>query len=1307
MDSIRHGGTPSLALLLLAACAGEGSGGTESSDDLPASEAIPAPGAAIGRGLGNSAFHGTADERSAAAGELVARLRDRHGAWPLGLAEGASPEAAQGPGVLVSAGPLRGERPPATLEVTLPELANEAFTLREASSNLSIRVGLLGARAVPVGQVGALSVYADAVGQQATLFYRAGELGVEDYIAFEAPPAAEEVRYRVSLDPSVAGLRLVSRTLEFLDARGAPRLRVAPPYVLGADGVSTHAELEVMGCQVDTSPAPPWGRSPIAPGASVCELRVAWGSTGVEYPALLDPLWSGAASMSTPRESFGSALLDDGRVLVAGGLSGVPPEPSASAELYDPASNTWAVTGSLNEARSAFTLTARELPGQDALAAGGESGDAALSSTESYDAAVGTWSAGPALPAAYVGHAAVRLDDGSILVAGGSASQLAARLGASESVWSPAGVLLAAEPGNSLTSLSDGGVLLIGPNAPSVQLYTPATNGWAAIAESALGRSEHTATRLLDGKVLVVGGELAQGAVESGSGTRSVDLYDPSTQGFAPVGATSEPRARHTATLLSDGRVAVVGGLGVSGASGTEIYNPTWGTWTSGPGTGQGRAAHEAVLLSDGQLLVAGGISPEARVLANANELDASVLPTTITEYKLPARLDREITSATVTELWAAVARPATLVEGRRYPLVLFLHGNHGTCGSGTNPRSDFDCTYTSQGVCPDGFVVSPSHRGYDYVAAELAARGYIVVSVNANRGITCGGGEEGDFGFNLARGRLLLKHLQLLAEWNRGQSATPASIGASLEGKLDFTQLGMMGHSRGGEGVRAAYEQFRDPNSPWPGRIGESVVFRGMFEIGPVDGQTSRVLNADGTAWNVLLPMCDGDVSDLQGVKPFDRMLGLSSELRETTKSTFVAWGTNHNYFNTEWQQSDSPGCTDHRPLFSDGPGITGSAEQRQVGLRSMLTFFLANVGTGKNTVLNELFDPASPLESFTRFDRAFTPSLRPNRGITLEDFSGPTGQSARGLPSIQQNVVVTHRPIPEHDARLRGAEIVWESAAPDQLPAERFLQIQLSAASGGIDLSRYTHLELRVGRAEAENALVPAALGVQLVNGDGSLSELLDVAAYSVRLDGPVGGPFDTHLVLQSARIPLSDFRSATRGAVRGVRFTFPSPERSTLYLADIRASLGSASLSPIQAVSGRGGGAASPVGVSGEPAAPNRGATQIVPGARPAAVRQLTVAGNEVVALRAVENARVEIELATSQPFLAQDDHLVLEIGRVQSTQSRHPDGDLTRVVFTFDGTALQNLRTGDRMFVRYASNDARQWDFGRLDRSRLQP
>jgi hypothetical protein len=1227
---------------------------------------------------------------------LSALVGARHGRWL----------AAHAPAA------LHATRVENAARVTLPAHAAAAFTLVDTASELGVRVRLRGAREVEGATLGGLRAYAGAAGPGSTLLLEPSAAGVEDFIAFATPPARSEVAYELELGPEVAGLRLVERTLELLDHEGTPRLRVAPPYVLAADGERLDAELTLLGCAVDTDPAPPWGRVPRAPGARECTLAVSWDGAGLAHPVLLDPAWSSASAMSEARASFASVTLPDGRVLAAGGRSAGGA--SASAELYDPESETWAVTGALSQARSHFTLTVRDAEGDaGALAVGGEGPAGALATSEIYDAATGTWSPGPELPIAFSRHAAARFEDGAVLVAGGAGAGIGALLVPGLRGWLPAGELANEQPGASLTVLDADQALLIGPNPPSAQVFSRGLGDWRSTGQPALARSEHTATRLLDGRVLVVGGnasdtgggELADaGGVSftSAANARSSELYDPARGAFEFLGGTNEAHVAHSATLLADGRVAVIGGHGLSGASGTEIYEPAWGTWTPGPGTRVGRAEHGAARLADGRVLAFGGSSASETALARADLLDAARPATIISEYKLPARLDPEVTASIVTELWAAVVRPLTLSDGRRYPLLVFLHGNHGTCGIGENPRSDFSCEYTGSGTCSDGFVVVPSHRGYDYVATELAARGFIVVSVNANRGITCGPGEEGDGGFNLARGRLLLKHLAQLGAWNRGLEPTPDSVGVSLEGKLDFSQLGMMGHSRGGEGVRAAYEQFRDPSSPWPRRIGDNVVFRALFEIGPVDGQTSRVLNADGVAWNVLLPMCDGDVSDLQGVKPFDRMLLLRSELRETSKSTYVAWGTNHNYFNSEWQQSDSPGCTDHRALFSDGPGITGSAEQRQIGLRSMLTFFLANVGRQRNSALNELFDPTSALETSTRIDRGYTSSLRPNRGLSLEDFSGPTGVTARGLPTSALNVEVAHTSLPEHDRRLRGAAVAWSASVPGAAP-ERYFELPLSTTPEGLDLGGYTHLDFRAGRSFGDDPRAATALVVQLVNADGSLSQPLDGASYGLRLDGPVGGPSGSHLVLQTARIPLAAFPGGTPAAVRGIRFGFPGAAGARLFISSVRVGLGSASLSPVQATRGGSASSGSPGTASPEPPSPL--ASDVILGQRPRAVRQLFADGNAVVALRALDDRRVEIELASPQPFSAQGDLLVLDVGAQRATQSRHPGGSLQRVVFTLNAQSFAQARSGERLRVRYASNDLRQWDFGQLDKARL--
>ncbi len=250
-------------------------------------------------------------------------------------------------------------------------------------------------------------------------------------------------------------------------------------------------------------------------------------------------------------------------------------------------------------------------------------------------------------------------------------------------------------------------------------------------------------------------------------------------------------------------------------------------------------------------------------------------LKTSSAVYKFAPAVDADVLPHVTTEIWARVYWPAPMKDpsGKKRPLLMFLHGNHGTCGSGTGPRNDSSCQYTNEGACPAGYVVTPNHEGYNYAAEHLASWGYVVVSINANRGITCGGGNSDDWGLILARGRLVLKHLE---HWNKWATVggAPKELGTAdlFKDLVDLKQVGLMGHSRGGEGVRAALNLYRDQGSIWPAKIPDLDI-KAIYEIGAVDGQSDRVLDAPAVAWNQLLPLCDGDVNDLQGRMPFERM--------------------------------------------------------------------------------------------------------------------------------------------------------------------------------------------------------------------------------------------------------------------------------------------------------------------------------------------------------------------------------------------------------------------------------------------------
>lgn len=151
---------------------------------------------------------------------------------------------------------------------------------------------------------------------------------------------------------------------------------------------------------------------------------------------------------------------------------------------------------------------------------------------------------------------------------------------------------------------------VIATPSPSAE-PSPGT-GWSQLPDLATGRIDHTATLLADGRVLVVGGGL-----ESETDSQaSAEIFDPKTGRWSSATSMASPRQRHTATLLPDGKVLVVGGLGPGRAT-AELYDPSTDSWSSAGTLVQARANHQAVLLPDGTVLVLGGRQP-GRPLADA-----------------------------------------------------------------------------------------------------------------------------------------------------------------------------------------------------------------------------------------------------------------------------------------------------------------------------------------------------------------------------------------------------------------------------------------------------------------------------------------------------------------------------------------------------------------------------------------------------------------------------------------------------------------------------------------------------------------
>ncbi len=174
--------------------------------------------------------------------------------------------------------------------------------------------------------------------------------------------------------------------------------------------------------------------------------------------------------------------------------------------------------------------------------------------------------------------------------------------------WQSGATMAAARLEQTATTLLDGTVLLAGgcanasgscsggPFLASAELFSPATGQFTSVGSMADGRAEQTATLLMTGQVLSVGGT-------SGASMARSELYDPATRRWSSAAAMQSARAGHTATLLTDGRLLVVGG----GVATAEIYTPATGKWTSAGTMATPRAFHTATLFADGGVLVAGG----------------------------------------------------------------------------------------------------------------------------------------------------------------------------------------------------------------------------------------------------------------------------------------------------------------------------------------------------------------------------------------------------------------------------------------------------------------------------------------------------------------------------------------------------------------------------------------------------------------------------------------------------------------------------------------------------------------------------
>jgi N-acetylneuraminic acid mutarotase len=335
--------------------------------------------------------------------------------------------------------------------------------------------------------------------------------------------------------------------------------------------------------------------------------------------------WSATGSLITARSQTNLILLGDGRVLAVGGCSDLVCHALASAEIYDPATRSWSATASMTQARSGNSATLLQ-NGKVLVAGGSAFGQIGDASAALFDPASGSWSATGNMLEPRSGHSATLLPNGQVLVAGGTTDRPCAagvpghcfdELSSAElydprtGMWSATGSMTVGRVGHPAILLGDGNVLVVGGAyfpRDSADVYDATTGTWRATGRMTAKREFQTATLLPDGKVLVAGGRDASHSPVKR--LASAEQYDPTTSRWSATGSMAIGLIGHTATLLADGKVLVLGdrGGGTSGSD-AELYDPATGLWGATPTWISSLGPCAGIRLADGRVLIVGGVS--------------------------------------------------------------------------------------------------------------------------------------------------------------------------------------------------------------------------------------------------------------------------------------------------------------------------------------------------------------------------------------------------------------------------------------------------------------------------------------------------------------------------------------------------------------------------------------------------------------------------------------------------------------------------------------------------------------------------
>ncbi|WP_146605240.1 hypothetical protein [Jiangella anatolica] len=531
-------------------------------------------------------------------------------------------------------------------------------------------------------------------------------------------------------------------------------------------------------------------------------------------------------------------------------------------------------------------------------------------------------------------------------------------------------------------------------------------------------------------------------------------------------------------------------------------------------------------------------------------------------------------------------------LEGKLYlpttggarPTVILLHGRHGSCyGDGAANPNRWPCA-ASPDASPARLSI-PSYLGYDGTARALASQGYAVVSISANAVNANDNQLAADQGAQ-ARGQLILDTLTMLDNATNGRrvayadawtdrevtlnqalaagtaalaaraGAFPGGVdpldtvrAADLRGRFDLSHIGLMGHSRGGEGVTSAAVLNQALPNPW--------AIESILPLAPVDFGRMTVPDVP---MNVILPYCDGDVSNQQGQHLLDDSRYAFDD--DVLRSGVWVMGANHNFFNTVWTPglfsfsvSDDWGSAARRvePICGTDPSVANTSirlspeEQYDVGTAYMSAWFRLTMG-GEEQFL-PMFDgsravPASLGDADVRSVSTAPAGSR----STLASFDSPSAAvTTAGAATAAVCASLSERTVPQHLPPCASTPSAvaphWTPASNGgNVPATPLTRLTWSAPGDGLsvavpagqrDASRFQRLSVKL--AADETVGVGTDLVLSVVDGVGAtwsapVSQLNPYALVRMPTsDTAAAASTLKKIVLQQVDVPIAELSAA----------------------------------------------------------------------------------------------------------------------------------------------------------------------------------